>query len=79
MMFNYDAESNAATILRAMQRETVPARSVRLAGTSVGQEEVTRLAPPPRGHLHVRTSAALEDKSLWLWAQHVTVPGDEAL
>ena len=47
MMFNYDAESNAATILRAMQRETVPARSVRLAGTSVGQEEVTRLAPHP--------------------------------
>lgn len=26
MMFNYDAESNAATILRAMYRETVPAR-----------------------------------------------------
>ena len=47
MMFNYDAESNATTILRAMQRETVPARSVRLAGTSVGQEEVTRLAPHP--------------------------------
>ena len=47
MMFNYDAESNAATILRAMQRETVPARSVSLAGTSVGQEDVTRLAPHP--------------------------------
>nr|CAD7408729.1 unnamed protein product [Timema poppensis] len=27
MMFNYDAESNAASILRAMYRETVPARS----------------------------------------------------
>lgn len=26
MMFNYDAESNAAAILRAMYRETVPAR-----------------------------------------------------
>jgi len=28
MMFNYHAESNAFTILRAMHRETVPARSV---------------------------------------------------
>jgi len=28
MMFNYHAESNALTILRAMQRETVPAKSV---------------------------------------------------
>lgn len=27
MMFNYDAESNAAAILRAMYRETVPARN----------------------------------------------------
>lgn len=27
MMFNYDAESNAMAILRAMQRETVPAMS----------------------------------------------------
>lgn len=27
MMFNYDAESNAMSILRAMHRETVPARS----------------------------------------------------
>ena len=26
MMFNYDAESNAISILRAMYRETVPAR-----------------------------------------------------
>jgi len=28
MMFNYDAESNAMSILRAMSRETVPSRSV---------------------------------------------------
>lgn len=27
MMFNYDAESNAMSILRAMHRETVPAIS----------------------------------------------------
>ncbi|KAK2584169.1 hypothetical protein KPH14_006599 [Odynerus spinipes] len=27
MMFNYDAESNATTILRAMYRETIPARN----------------------------------------------------
>lgn len=27
MMFNYDAESNAMAILRAMSRETVPSRS----------------------------------------------------
>lgn len=27
MMFNYDAESNAMSILRAMHRETVPAMS----------------------------------------------------
>jgi hypothetical protein len=26
MMFNYDAESNATSILRAMYRETVPAK-----------------------------------------------------
>jgi hypothetical protein len=25
MMFNYDAESNASSILHAMQKETVPA------------------------------------------------------
>jgi len=28
MMFNYDAESNAMSILRAMSRETVPSRCV---------------------------------------------------
>jgi len=28
MMFNYDVESNASVIMRAMQRETVPARNV---------------------------------------------------
>jgi len=28
MMFNYDAESNAMSILRAMNRETVPSRCV---------------------------------------------------
>lgn len=28
MMFNYDVESNASTIMRAMQRETVPAKNV---------------------------------------------------
>ena len=39
MMFNYDAESNAATILRAMQRETVPASpgSVAVAGELGGE------------------------------------------
>jgi len=30
MMFNYDAESNALTILRAMQRETLPTRALSL-------------------------------------------------
>lgn len=28
MMFNYDAESNAMSILRAMSRETVPSRCI---------------------------------------------------
>lgn len=28
MMFNYDAESNAMSILRAMCRETVPSRCI---------------------------------------------------
>jgi len=28
-MFNYDAESNAMSILRAMSRETVPSRCVK--------------------------------------------------
>ena len=32
MMFNYHAESNAFTILRAMHRETVPARSMTVPG-----------------------------------------------
>jgi len=31
MMFNYDAESNAFSILRAMHRETVPARNIKVA------------------------------------------------
>lgn len=30
MMFNYEAESNAPAILRAMCKETLPARSVQL-------------------------------------------------
>ena len=47
MMFNFDAESNATSILRAMQRETVPARSISLAGSAVGVEEVIHLASHP--------------------------------
>lgn len=35
MMFNYDAESNAAAILRAMYRETVPSRKL------YGNENIT--------------------------------------
>lgn len=41
MMFNYDAESNAPTILRAMIKETVPARIIQLG--EEGQESLARL------------------------------------
>jgi len=51
MMFNYHAESNALTILRAMQRETVAARSVSLppeltsAASQIG--EMAKVAAHP--------------------------------
>lgn len=49
MMFNYHAESNAFTILRAMQREIVPARSVslpaELRGSLAGQLGEVRHVP----------------------------------
>lgn len=46
MMFNYDAESNAATIYRAMQRETVPARHVTMDTCELTRDMV-RLDPHP--------------------------------
>lgn len=49
MMYNYHAESNAFTILRAMQRETVPARSLSLpeAGTDpLGLSDLLECAQP---------------------------------
>lgn len=38
MMFNYDAESNATSILRAMYRETIPAK-VHFTNEEVGEWE----------------------------------------
>eukprot|EP00090_Calanus_glacialis_P017368 TRINITY_DN27057_c0_g1_i5.p1 TRINITY_DN27057_c0_g1~~TRINITY_DN27057_c0_g1_i5.p1 ORF type:complete len:416 (+),score=147.86 TRINITY_DN27057_c0_g1_i5:140-1387(+) len=52
MMFNYHAESNAFTILRAMHRETVPARSVHVPGemdslyTSLDTDQIKLMAHP---------------------------------
>jgi len=37
MMFNYDAESNAMSILRAMSRETVPSRCVQRSTSKTDQ------------------------------------------
>ena len=47
MMFNYDAESNATSIYRAMQRETVPARHVSLGETCDLTRDMIRLKPHP--------------------------------
>lgn len=38
MMFNYDAESNAMSILRAMSRETVPARCIQHSSSKIDQQ-----------------------------------------
>ncbi|XP_046397282.1 serine/threonine-protein kinase Pink1, mitochondrial [Ischnura elegans] len=50
MMFNYDAESNALSILRAMHRETVPAQfhisSEELSGWEKSLQERTKALPP---------------------------------
>lgn len=52
MMFNYDAESNATSILRAMYRETIPAK-VHYTNEEVGEweknmgEHAIRLPPHP--------------------------------
>lgn len=50
MMFNYDAESNALTILRAMYRETVPARNYHQADEIADWEKTMannkRVLPP---------------------------------
>ena len=52
MMFNYNAESNASTILRAMHRETVPARYLNLPTeeedlSRMLEEDVVRLKAHP--------------------------------
>jgi len=51
MMFNYDAASNALTILRAMQREIVPARNVclprELSDSAAQIGEMVRVPPHP--------------------------------
>ena len=48
MMFNYDAESNATSILRSMQRETVPARCVTMSDvTSDLAFDMIHLEPHP--------------------------------
>ena len=52
MMFNYNAESNASTILRAMHRETVPARYLSLPTdeddlSRMLEEDVVRLKAHP--------------------------------
>ena len=52
MMFNYNAESNASTILRAMHRETVPARYFSLPTeeddlSRMLEEDVVRLKAHP--------------------------------
>ena len=52
MMFNYNAESNASTILRAMHRETVPARFLSLPAdeddlSRMLEEDVVRLKAHP--------------------------------
>ncbi|XP_075211736.1 PTEN-induced putative kinase 1 [Lycorma delicatula] len=52
MMFNYDAESNATSILRAMYRETIPAK-VRYSNEDIGEweknmgERAVHLPPHP--------------------------------
>lgn len=38
MMFNYDAESNAMSILRAMSRETVPSRCIQHGSSRPDQQ-----------------------------------------
>lgn len=38
MMFNYDAESNAMSILRAMSRETVPSRDIQQSSSTIDQQ-----------------------------------------
>lgn len=38
MMFNYDAESNSMSILRAMSRETVPARYIQCSSSKIDQK-----------------------------------------
>jgi hypothetical protein len=37
-MFNYDAESNAMSILRAMSRETVPSRCIQHNSSKTDQQ-----------------------------------------
>lgn len=65
MMFNYDAESNTFAILRAMHRETIPARSVR------GVENITRMNMmakrplPPHPNI-VTMHCALTDRTPFL-------------
>ncbi|XP_071451935.1 serine/threonine-protein kinase Pink1, mitochondrial-like [Hetaerina americana] len=50
MMFNYDAESNALSILRAMHRETVPAQYYiaheELSGWEKSMQDRTKALPP---------------------------------
>lgn len=40
MMFNYDIQSNAMSILRAMYKETIPARNKRINDEVDGWEKV---------------------------------------
>jgi len=43
-MFNYDAESNAMSILRAMSRETVPSRCVQQNFSRTDQQWIIGLS-----------------------------------
>jgi len=38
MMFNYDAESNSMSILRAMSRETVPSRCIQRSSSKLDHQ-----------------------------------------
>lgn len=54
MMFNYDAESNAASILREMYRETVPARKYYESDASTNWEQKlleNKLTLPPHPNI----------------------------
>lgn len=73
MMFNYHAESNAFTILRAMQREIVPARNVSLPA------QLSGLAGPVGEMLQVPAHPNIVEM-LTVFADQVPgLPGDRQL